>query len=177
MIPDTANEDSVHLDLTRDQIRNSPPMDTDRPVSRQWLSSLHSYYGWGGPAFLPGIGLGSPVFTGSSYGVGLPLTEQASDEPVVEADVDEHLRSVKDVIGRHIEASDGEIGHVDDFAVDMDTLRIRSLIVDTSNMPGGRSVMVPVHLAEISWHAQQIRIRARRDEIARMPEPGPELRQ
>src|SRR4051812_30817342 len=36
------------IDLTRDQMRNSPDIDTNKPVSRQHEQQLALYYGWPG---------------------------------------------------------------------------------------------------------------------------------
>jgi hypothetical protein len=44
--------------------------------------------------------------------------------------------------GFHVEATDGGIGHVDEFLVD-EAWNVRYLVVDTSNWPGGESVLVP----------------------------------
>ena len=37
----------------------------------------------------------------------------------------------------HLQASDGEIGHVDDLLIDDDTWQAPYLLIDTSNWPGG----------------------------------------
>jgi hypothetical protein len=44
--------------------------------------------------------------------------------------------------GFHIQATDGGIGHVDDFLVD-ERWNVRYLVVDTSNWIGGKSVIIP----------------------------------
>jgi len=49
--------------------------------------------------------------------------------------------------GFHIHAIDGGIGHVDDFLVDESWI-VRYLVVDTSNWPGGESVLVPASAIE-----------------------------
>ncbi len=36
----------LSINLTRKQIENSPSIDTDRPVSRQYEQNYYSYYGW-----------------------------------------------------------------------------------------------------------------------------------
>lgn len=45
--------DALTLSLTKEQIRKSPPIDADRPVSRQHEAEYFNYYGypyyWGGP--------------------------------------------------------------------------------------------------------------------------------
>jgi hypothetical protein len=52
------------------------------------------------------------------------------------------LHKTKYMLGFHVEATDGGIGHVDDFLVDQ-TWNVRYLVVDTSNWIGGDSVLVP----------------------------------
>ena len=54
-----------------------------------------------------------------------------------------HLRSSNAVIGHHIEATDGEIGHVEDLLVDDYTWAIRYLLVGTGNWWNGHRVLVP----------------------------------
>jgi hypothetical protein len=58
------------------------------------------------------------------------------------------FHKTKYVLGFHVEATDGGIGHVDDFLVDQ-TWNVRYLVVDTSNWIGGDSVLVPS--AAIEW--------------------------
>ena len=65
---------------------------------------------------------------------------------------DSHLRSTAEVTGYHIEASDGEIGHVKDFIVDDETWAIRYLEVDTQNWWPGKKVLVsPQWINRVSW--------------------------
>ena len=56
--------------------------------------------------------------------------------------------------GFHIEATDGGIGHVDDFLVDESGM-VRYLVVDTSNWPGGDSVLVPFTAVKKSIHQRR----------------------
>jgi len=51
---------------------------------------------------------------------------------------DHHLRSSHEVTGYHIQAKDGELGHVEDFIIDDETWAIRYLIVNTSNWWAGK---------------------------------------
>jgi len=50
------------------------------------------------------------------------------------------------VRGFHIHATDGVIGHVDEFLFDEETWTIRYLVVDTSNWIGGRTVLISTAL-------------------------------
>ena len=67
-------------------------------------------------------------------------------------DDDSHLRSIKAVTGYHIQATDGEIGHVENMLLDDHTWAIRYLVVDTSNWWGGHHVLVaPQWIQRVSW--------------------------
>jgi hypothetical protein len=46
---------AVWLSLTRDQVKNSPDIDSDRPVSRQREIDFYRYYGY--PRYWGGVGL------------------------------------------------------------------------------------------------------------------------
>ena len=63
-----------------------------------------------------------------------------------------HLRSCRVVIGHHVHATDGDIGHVEDLLVDDHTWAVRYLIVNTSNWWGGHHVLVaPQWIEDVSW--------------------------
>ena len=71
--------------------------------------------------------------------------------------------------GFHIVATDGEIGHVDEFLVD-DTWTVRYLVVDCSNWPGGKSVLIPSAAVEkVDSPEKQIRVRMSRDQVHNSP--------
>jgi hypothetical protein len=71
--------------------------------------------------------------------------------------------------GFHIHATDGEIGHVEDFLVDP-TWKVAYLVVDTSNWIGGKSVLLsPTAIASIDVEKQEIRVRLSRTEIEHSP--------
>jgi len=82
-----------------------------------------------------------------------------------------HLRSAKEVAGYHIRATDGEVGHIDDFLVDRDSWVIDSILIDTSNMPGGKPVLLRREkIDQIDWNNKEIRVRATTQEIKNSPE-------
>ncbi len=71
--------------------------------------------------------------------------------------------------GFHLHASDGEIGHVDDFLVDP-SWKVAYMVVDTSNWVGGKSVLVsPTAIANVDVEKQVIRVRLTRKEIEKSP--------
>jgi sporulation protein YlmC with PRC-barrel domain len=140
--------------LTMQQVKDSPEIDTDRPVSRQMEANVYDYYGWspywgtgfymGGYGYMPGAGMASPYLGSRRPEEEIPEAERDHDDP--------HLRSIAAVTGYHIHASDGEIGHVEDFLVEDANWSIRYLVVDTRNWwPGERVLVSPRSVQEIDW--------------------------
>ena len=72
--------------------------------------------------------------------------------------------------GFHIQATDGGVGHVDDFLVD-ESWTVRYLVVDTSHWPGGKSVLVPSSAIEsVNSPDKKILVKMTRDEIKNCPD-------
>ena len=151
------------VSITRERVRNSPDIDTDKPVSRQHEIDYLDYYGY--PVYWDSVGLwGAGAVPGLMLpegGVALPFRTQdaldadrslAKARAAQHANDDPHLRSCKSVTGYHIKAQDGEIGHVAGWIVDEANWAIRYLIVDTSNWWVGHKVLVaPQWIKDVSW--------------------------
>lgn len=76
------------------------------------------------------------------------------------------------VRGFHLHASDGPIGHVDDFLFDHETWTVRYIVVDTSNWIGGRTVLVSTDVVlRIDPVEQVIELSISRDQV----QGGPSL--
>jgi hypothetical protein len=83
---------------------------------------------------------------------------------------DPHLRSCEAVTGYHVQAMDGEIGHVDGFLVDEETWAIRYLVVNTSNWWVGHKVLIALPwITGVHWSNQTVSIDLNRDEIKASP--------
>jgi len=175
-------EGTIDVALTRDEVRNSPDVDTERPVSRQHEVQFSGYYGY--PYYWAGPGLWGPAAypgaPGTSYGS--PEARAVMDAARAEAEAlqaesdsrNSHLRSAKVVKGYHIHATDGEIGHVDDFLIDDESWAIRYLVVDTSNWLGGRSVLVaPSWIRDVSWDESKVFVSTTRHAVESSPEYDP----
>jgi uncharacterized protein YrrD len=153
----------IPVDLTKAQIENSPSLETDKPVSRQFEMQYYPYYGW--PAYWGGPYMwGSAAFPNRRQGGWSQVAPQTETE-------DPHLRSTKDVTGHTIQAKDGDIGHVEDFVVDDETWIIRYLIVDTRNWLPGKKVLISTRwIKRISWEESKVFINLNRDVIKDGPE-------
>ena len=76
------------------------------------------------------------------------------------------LHKTSEMRGYHIVATDGDIGHADDFLVDEGGWALRYLVVDTSNWIGGRSVLIAASaIARVDSAAKKIHVTLTRDAI------------
>lgn len=160
--------------LTREQVKNSPEIDTELPVSRQQEMELHNHFDW------------TPYWTGSFSTLTtatVPEVEkaarQAGAEPgagkAEDTDNNPHLRSTRAVINYRISAEDGDIGHVEDFIVDDADWLIRYLVVDTRNwLPGKKVIIPPDWIKHFSWDKAEISVNVTQEAIEKSPEFDPD---
>jgi hypothetical protein len=162
--------------LTRLQIRQSPEIETDLPVSRQAESDLYNYYGW------------DPYWTNGYFGSGAiatpivpPILHSGSamrDPGTVDTSRrtgDPHLRSAVLLTGYHVHATDGEIGHIEDFLLDDRDWTFRYLKVDTKNWWPGRHVLIsPSSIRNIDWTQKTVALGVSRQNVQGSPpfDPG-----
>ena len=158
-----ADHENIVADLTKKQIEDSPMLESDKPVSQQFESDYFGYYGW-------------PTYWYGPYSWGYyPYLERDRAKwgqfTKQEKAWDHHLRSCHEVAGYHIEAEDGEIGHVEDFIVDSETWEIRYLVVNTSNWWAGKQVLIsPLWIERVSWSERKVVIDLTRQAIKLSPE-------
>jgi hypothetical protein len=158
-------EHRVAVTLTKQQIEASPSLDSDKPVSRQFEASFYAYYGW------PPYSVGAYMWGAYPYIARDPMKWAIDAAKEKEKTWDPHLRSTYDVGGHHVQAEDGDIGHVDDFVIDDENWAIRYLIIDTRNWwPGKRVLVAPQWIERVSWNESTVFVRLSRDAIQRSPE-------
>jgi hypothetical protein len=158
----------VHLRLDRDDVKGAPPVDWTHPVDRRYESAYAMYYGyspyWAGPA----------LWGAAAYPLApaLPRTHTVPDgDHRVPHPDEQHVRSVHEVSGYHIAATDGDIGHVEDFLCNEADWRIRYLLVDTSNWIGGRTVLVdPAWVTRVEWAERLVHVDVTREAVKASPE-------
>src|SRR5665213_201202 len=114
LAPDWKNE-VFPINLTKEKIKNSPFVDTEKPVSRQHEIEMYEYYPWtnywGGGIWAGGMGASGMMTQGSE-----PLIDavrRANSTHTKDDNVDPHLRSTHKVRGYSIHAMDGKIGDVE----------------------------------------------------------------
>jgi hypothetical protein len=80
------------------------------------------------------------------------------------------LHKTSKMQGFHIHATDGEIGHVEEFLVDENSWSVKYLVVDTGNWIGGRSVLISAAVVErIDSPNEEIRVKLSRQQIEASP--------
>ena len=157
----------LDVDLTRKQVELSPDINTHLPVSRQQEAAYLGYYGypyyWGGPY------LWGPAFYPAGPARSNASAEARADRTRRES-TDSHLRSSDAVTGYDIEATDGEIGHVNGFVVDDEAWAIRYIEVATRNWWPGKKVLVsPAWIERVSWEDSRVDVGLSREAIQNAP--------
>jgi uncharacterized protein YrrD len=159
------------VSITKDQVKNSPDIDTDMPVSRQHEVEFQEYYNY--PSYWSGAGL----WGGETY-PSLAITASdvesmapaALQKPSEHRDDNPHLQSCLAVLGYAIEATDGEIGQVTGFLVDEDSWVIRYMIVEAGNWWQGHQVLVvPEWIDSVSWLEAKVSIKLTRQAVKDAP--------
>ena len=192
---DTA-EHAVAVKLSRKRVKNSPDISTDVPVTREHETALSQHYGW-----REYWSMDSPMRPGMIYPFGIPYgiacspaMPETTDTPDTQAPnranksaVDKELDAIQDqarestlcsshdVAGYHIAATDGEIGHLDDYIIDDTNWFVRYLIVDMGGWLKGRKVLLaPEWIESISWDESRIYAKLSRDDVSNSPVYDPD---
>jgi hypothetical protein len=156
-------EKHIAISLTKKQIEHSPSLDSDKPVSHQFEQAYYGHYGW--PEYWAG-----PDRWGSNPYIVRDREKWKGSSRGKKA-WDRHLRSTYGVSGHHIQALDGEIGHVEDFIIDDEMWAIRYLVVDTRNWWPGKKVLVsPQWIENVSWGERKVFVNLSRATIQESPE-------
>ena len=144
----TGKEWMAHRLLVRlrsQEVKDSPSIETHLPLAIQKEREQRKLIAW------------------DAYWTGI-LSESPDEE------ADPHLDSAKEVTGYHVQAIDGEIGHVQDFIVDDETWLIHYLVINTRNwVPGKHAIVLPATVESIDWNLRKIQVNLRRATIKDSP--------
>jgi uncharacterized protein YrrD len=163
------------IDATREQVRNSPAVETELPVSRQCEQAIYDHFGWpyywgeasladGGAA--PGVVEAASVRTGQTRDNRAADVNSSANDQERRREQDPHLRSARELRGYALSARDGEIGHIEDFLVDGETWQVRAVAADTRKWLSGRTVLIPIKArTALRWCEANVVIDLTRDEI------------
>jgi hypothetical protein len=160
------SEKVLPASITCEQVRGSPDIDTNRPVSRQHEMGYLAYYGypyywggnglWGGAA-VPGALLAPPPSHGESNAQycneqAHRVYEQLKAAAERHQGDDPHLRSGNMIMTYAVRATDGDLGHVAGMLVEEHTWAIRYLVINAGNWWRGHEVLVaPNWITGFDW--------------------------
>lgn len=160
------------VELTKQQIEESPPLSEDEPVSRRYEKRLHSYLGWS-PYWLAGIPESVAVMQ-------LTRAEKEGKEGETpreeEPESETNLRSAREIMGYHIHATDDHIGHVEDIIASDTEWQIHYIVVDTRNWLPGRKVLIAISwINDMSWLDKEVYVDLDKESVKNSPEYNPSV--
>ena len=141
----------IVVDLTKEQVRRSPALETDKPVSRQHEEHVHQHYAWNPYWTMPAAG--AAVWPAPQTGSVLPAVvperqptpdgHGASAAESDDATGDPHLRSSDEIANRYaLHTQDGEAGRLYDFIVDTGDWCVRYLVARMGAWFFGKNVLL-----------------------------------
>jgi len=176
------DSESFPVNLNKEQIKHSPDIDTDKPVSKQQEAELHKYYSW---PYNEGAGVGF-MTTGMIGGVvapDIPFEDKIAQEvhqdenpeetfeAVPQPTGDRHLRSFKETTGYTAQATNGEVGEVEDFLIDDKSWHIPFMVVETGNWYSGKKILTPTDsISRIEWEDSSVHVNQTTDSLKSSPE-------
>jgi hypothetical protein len=153
--------------LTKEQIKGSPPLHEHEPVSRQYEIMWSDYYG------ISEYWLEEDKIGMTENPTAVLVAEQESASPG-EKQEETHIFSIAELTGATIVASDGDIGHLADFLLDLKAWKVRYAIVDTRNWLPAKQVCVSVTCVEwVDPSRKRVGIGLSKEKIRNSPEYNP----
>ncbi len=170
--------ESFPASLTKEQVKNSPDIDTTKPVSRRHELMLNQYYPWTS-YWEGGLWAGGVGTSGMMMPAHEPFEEAikhaAAAESGADMEYDPHLRSITNVTGYSIRNSDDNIGDVNEFIVDDESWNILFLIVDTGHwLPGKKVLLSPRWIQDMDWETEVIHVQHSAEQIKHSPPYEPD---
>lgn len=159
-------KNQLYIELNKEQIENSPPVESNQPVSREYEMEYFNYYGW--PAYWE-----NPMWppAPSNPPTGLPATTHGMGN-LHSLPAENHLRSCEELHGYTIAANDGNTGQAISFIIDTHYWLIRYLEIDTHKwLPGGKHRLInTAWISSISWPDHKIGVDLSRRDLQNAPQ-------
>lgn len=124
------------VDMTKEQVKHSPDIDTDKPVSRQSEADLYKHYSWP----YGSAGMGYPTIAMLK-----DAGERTNDRDVTEQHFDKHLRSYKHITDYKIYNKEGVVGECEDFFLNTNNWSLPYLILQTAESKLKKKSFIPTN--------------------------------
>jgi len=161
IFPDAFNgqsDDRFSVQLTREQIQNSPDINTDKPMSLAQEEGLFKYFGWA-PYWQNDYDLSAP----GAMPLGIynnSVLESRGD------DLKKNLKDTRQVRGYHVRAENAEAGEVDDLICETSDWTVPFVLIDVGNFFHGKKVLLPAkHITNISWTNHEVQCEVSADTV------------
>lgn len=157
--------------MTREEVEQAPHLDADAPVSRKYEKQWFDQYGW--PYYWGGAGVWGPAAAPGDLFSRKEKEEALGGSPEASGEV---LRSTDEVLGYHIHAKDGDVGHVEEVVLDDTVWTIRYMVVDTRNwLPGRKVLIAPSWIDSIQWADRKVTVDVTREAVKDSPAYDPSV--
>lgn len=161
-------ERHVPVTLTKQQIEDSPTVDTDKPVSKLYEEEYARYHRH--VVYWEGSMIWGATLVPHLKRPDRDSARAAMHDRRMKWIADRTLRSANEVIGYHAKATDGDIGKVRDLILQTDQWRIRHLAVDSTKWLPGGNVLIDVDWAEdFNWAEELVSVNHTKEEIRNAP--------
>ena len=151
------NESTFPVDLTIDQVKNSPDIDTEKPVTREQEYDLNYHYSW--PWDGGGIGFMTTGMVGGVVAPDIPLSDRVGDEMhhAEHQHRDKHLRSFKQVHDFELRCTDKNIGEVHDFLMSDSDWSLPYIVAEAGNWYAGKKLLLATRFVDkIEWETSSV---------------------
>ncbi|WP_256002118.1 PRC-barrel domain-containing protein [Pedobacter deserti] len=152
------SQGKLPVKLSKEQVKDSPDIDMDMPVSRQQESSLFDYYSWpsNGRA-----GMGYPT-SGMLKGASAFYNKIEN-----QANFDPHLRSFRHVSQYEVHNEEGLVGRVKDLLIDTADWSVPYLVLDGVFASGSEHVAIPTDkILSIDWDTYTVNVSVKNAELS-----------
>ncbi len=144
-------QQAIQLSITQHQFNNNPTLN----------SHFFDYYHW--PYFWTGAGIWGVAATSDIFKEGTPPedpSEFKSDNKLELKKAPPLLKSIIGTLDYHTQASDSDLGYIEDFSFDDQIWAIRYVVVDARTLWPNRSLIFsPEWIESIDWDQLNIRFR------------------
>ncbi len=169
MASDWDNE-NFKVNLTREQIRNSPLIDTAKPFSRQQEIKIFDYYK------LNSYGNRGIIVREMQKTVKNGSAKEELFSATLKSYGNNLLHSTRKMTGYAINAVDGAIGQINDFIFNDRNWKLDFMVVDNVDWnPGEKVIISPKRIKEIKWESSAVTVNTMVDLVKDSPEYDPNL--
>ncbi len=157
---DEVDGKAMLVNLTRKQIEASPSIETHQPVSRQYEVEYYKYYGW------PTYWTGDAIWGQGGFPMAQPPARPEWTGTRHHHRDSKHLQSSKAVIGYHLQALDGIVGHVSGYLVNDKDWAIHHMLVKPGHWYSGREISIPTdQIQRISYEESLVIVNLTKAEL------------